>query len=461
MSRPPNVLLIISDQHQRDATGCYGHQVVKTPNIDRLAARGVTFTNAYCQSPLCAPSRASLLTGTHVHTCGAWSGRAKKPIAELPTLSGLLREAGYATGSIGKVHIVGEEKDGRDLGFSERALRYYTHKKQDYIDAVGAEKAAKYAPSKADDPLRSDYMNRNNLPVELEDADIFDDLVVERSIRFMEDHRDEPFFLWAGLEKPHPNWYAPKRFHDMYDPAEMRLPESLKSRPEGFPLTSWKKLQEVESYSEEEIRGCIAAYYANVTYMDHSAGRLLEALERLGLAENTIVIYTTDHGELLFQHGMTQKHCFFEPSAAVPLILAGPGLPEGERREHIVSLLDLFPTLAPVCGITPPEALEGEDLKEVIAGSAPVEGREAFCEFYSFGYAERMIRTPEWKYVHSETWSPQLFNVKGDPLETENLAGRPEHADTCRELDARVTQGWELPDPEEIARPDLASLRDG
>ncbi len=459
--RPPNVLLIISDQHQRDATGCYGHQVVRTPNIDRLAARGVTFTSAYCQSPLCAPSRASLLTGTHVHTCEAWSGRTGKPIRELPTLSGLLREAGYATGSIGKVHIVGEKKDGRDLGFSERALRYYTYGRQDYIDAVGAEKAARYIPAGGDDPLRTDYMNRGNVPVDLEDPDIFDDLVVERSIRFMEDHRDGPFFLWAGLEKPHPHWYAPKRFHEMYDPAAMELPATLEKKPGGFPTISWKKLQEVENYGEEEIRNCIAAYYANVTYMDSSVGRLLEALERLGLAANTIVIYTSDHGEMLFQHGITQKHCFFEAAAAVPLVMAGPGMPRKERREHIVSLLDLFPTLAPMCGAASPGTLEGENIAEVIAGSAPTEGRCAFSEFYSFGYAERMVRTPEWKYVHSETWSPQLFNLREDPLEIENLAGRPEYAGTCRELDARVTEGWELPDPAEIARPDLASLRDG
>jgi choline-sulfatase len=462
MRQRPNVLLIISDQHQRDVTGCYGHRVVKTPNIDRLASRGVTFTAAYCQSPLCAPSRASLLTGTHIHTCEAWSGRTEKPIRELPTLSGVLREAGYATGSIGKLHIVGEEKRGRDLGFSERALRYYTYGKQDYVDAVGADKAARYVPAGGDDPLRADYMNRNNVPVDLDDRDVFDDLVVERSIRFMEDHREEPFFLWAGLEKPHPDWYAPERFHDMYDPGAVPVPETAhRERPAGLPGVSWKKLRENHEYGDEDMRNCIAAYYANVTYMDHNAGRLLEALERLGLAEDTVVIYTSDHGELLFEHGMTQKHCFFEPAVAVPLIISGPGMPGGQRRGHIVSLLDLFPTLARTCGAAAPEGLEGEDLEAVLAGDASLEGRVAFSEFYSFGYAERMIRTPEWKYVHSETWSPQLYSIKDDPLEVENLAGRAEHAGVCRELEARVLEGWELPDPAEIARPDLEPLRDG
>jgi choline-sulfatase len=457
----PNVVLIISDQHQRDVTGCYGHPAVRTPAMDRLAARGVRFENAYCQSPLCAPSRPSLLTGTHVHTCEAWSGRHADPkIRNMTTLSGVLRDAGYVTGAFGKVHIIGEDREQHDLGFSERALRYYTYGRQDYIDAVGRESAEKYSPAGGSDPLRSDYMNRSNIPLDLEESQVFDELVVERSVKFLEDHRAENFFLWVGLEKPHPDWYAPQRFHHMYDPARMRLPATLEKKPEGFPAVSWKKLAEVDNYTEEEVRNCIAAYYANVSFTDFSVGRVLDAIERLSLDDNTVVIYTADHGELLFAHGMTQKHCFFEPAVAVPLILAGPGLPRGEAREHIVSLLDLFPTLAPMCGVQTPEIVEGEDLTDVLAGTAQVEGRAAFSEFYSFGYAERMIRTTEWKYIHSETWSPQLYDVKNDPGEVENLAADPTRSEVCRDLEARVMDGWELPDPATIARPDLASLRD-
>ncbi len=459
MSKRPNVLIIISDQHQAAATGCYGHETVKTPNIDRLAARGVRFTGAYCQSPLCAPSRPSLLTGTHVHTCAAWSGRARRPIRELPTLGNVFRDAGCATGAIGKVHVIGETKEGRDLGFSERALRYYTYARQDYIDAVGEANATKYAPAGSGDPLRADYMNRGNVPVDMDGSLMFDSLVVDRSAEFIEKHRDEPFLLWVGLEKPHPDWYAPKRFHDLYDPAEVRLPETPHREPQGFPEISWKKLRETHEYSDEEVRNCIAAYYANVSCADHSAGRVLDALERLGLSEDTVVIYTADHGELLFEHGMTQKHCFFDPAVRVPLVMAGPGLPEGAVREHIVSLLDLFPTLTEMCGLENPEGLEGEPLGAVIDGSASAEGRAAFSEFYSFGYAERMIRTPEWKYIRSETYSPQLYNVEKDPLEVTNLAAGPEHVEICRELEQRVLAGWEKPAPEVIARPDLESLR--
>ncbi|MFO7899395.1 MAG: sulfatase-like hydrolase/transferase [Planctomycetota bacterium] len=451
-----NVVFIISDQHQQAATGCYGHPLVQTPNIDRLAEDGVRFTGAYCQSPLCAPSRASLITGTHCHTCRAYSGRIKTPIRDLPTMGTAFRDAGYVTGSFGKVHVIGETRDDRDLGFSERGLRYYTYGKEDYIRAVGAENALKYSPTKLGrDQPRADWYNHENLPVDLDEELTFDALVARRSVEFLEDHRDEPFFLWVGLEKPHPDWYAPKSFHDLYDPADVELPETMREEQPGLPEISWKKLRQAHEYTDDDARRCMAAYFANVSYLDDNVGRVLAALDRLDLRRNTIVIYTSDHGELLLQHGLTQKHCFYEPAVAVPLVIAGPDLPADETRGHIVGLIDLLPTMLDLNGLAAPDTLEGESLHDVLDGSAPTDGRRAFSEFYSFGASERMIRTPRWKYVLSHGRGRQLYDEAADPLETSNLADAPDLSEVRDELEARLLADWEPPDPDLIARPDL------
>ena len=449
-----NVLLIISDQHKKSVTGCYGDAVVRTPNIDRLARTGVRFDSAYCQCPLCGPSRSSLMTGTHCHTCRGLTHTQIPPMRIMPTLGTVFRDAGYATGALGKVHIRGED-DVRDLGFAERALRYYTYEYRDYIIAAGPDNVDAYnAYRKGAGVPRRDVYNRANTPIAMDERWMYDALVVDRCVEFLEKHKREKFFLWAGLEKPHPEWYAPAEYHAMYDPAKMTLPPTAREAPERIPKVPLERLRCVDDMTDEDIRGAVAAYYANVTYLDAKVGELLAALERLGLADNTIVIYTTDHGEHLFEHGMVQKHCFYEAAVAVPLTLTNRNLfPGGARREHIVSLMDLFPTLLDLTGIEHPGTLEGESLLGVIDGRAAPEGREAFSEFYKWGMPERMVRTPEWKYVHTDGDVAQLYDVKRDPLERVNLSANRAYADVCRVLSARVHDGWEKPDPEVIRPP--------
>ena len=445
-----NVLFIISDQHKRDVTGCYGHPVVRTPNIDRLAAGGVRFDHAYCQCPLCGPSRSSIMTGTHCHTCRGLTHTQLETLRVMPTLGTVFREAGYVTGSIGKVHVRGED-EVRDLGFDERALRYYTYGYRDYVDAIGAENVDRYNAYRkgAGCPRRPVY-NWDNVPIAMDEPLMYDALVVDRCVDFMTEHKDERWFLWAGLEKPHPEWYAPAEYHAMYDPAVMTIPETAHEKPERVPAAV-EHLRITDRVTDDQVRGALAAYYANVTYLDAKVGTLLAALERLGLAEKTLIVYTTDHGENLFEHGFVQKHCFYEPSVAVPLTIANRNLfPAGVVREHIVSLLDLFPTLLELTGIERPDTLEGESLLDVIDGKAPVEGREAFSEFYKWGMSERMVRTPAWKYVHTDGDVAQLYDVRNDPLERVNLAEDRRYADVAKCLSRRVHHGWEKPDPRMI-----------
>jgi len=446
-----NVLFIISDQHTRAITGCYGHPMARTPNMDRLARQGVRFGHAYCPSPLCGPSRSAIMTGTHCHTCRGLTHTQPVPLADLPTLGSAFRDAGYATASIGKVHIRGEDAT-RDLGFDERALRYYTYQYKDYVDAVGAENVDRYNSYRIGSgvPRRAVY-NPANSGIEMDEALMYDALVVDRSIEFMRRHRGERFFLWCGREKPHPEWFAPEAYHRLYDPARVALPQTLREGPPDIPAVTREKLRIADRYTDEQVRGCIAAYYANVSYLDAKIGQILAALEQLGLADRTLVVYTSDHGEMLFEHGMCQKHCFYEPAVAVPLILAGAGVgPSGEVREHAVSLLDLFPTLCDLTGVEPPGGLEGTSMVDAIAARADPDATEVFSEFYSWGAAERMVRTPRYKYVYTDGDIPQLYDVAGDPLEQTNLAADPAYNDVCERLRARVLDGWEIPDADLI-----------
>lgn len=441
-----NVLFVISDQHKCNITGCYGNKIIHTPAIDSLAARGVLFDDAVCPSPLCLPSRSALLTGQWPHTCGGVRHGQKAGIRDVSTMGSAFRDAGYATAAFGKMHVPGESPE-RDLGFDARALRIYTYDWQDYIDAIGADNVDKYATYRTGATCEPrNHYNPGNIPVELADDLMYDSMVVDLTEAFLREHRRCRFFAWVGLEKPHPQWYAPARFHALYDPADMPLPETLRDTLVDVPATVSRISAPLNEFGEAGVRGAIAAYYANVTYMDSQVARLLKCLDDLGLADNTIVVYTTDHGDHVFDHGLVQKHCFYEAAVRVPLIVAGPGFPQHQRRSQLVSLIDLFPTLLDLNGCEHPADLEGVSLEPAITRDAPVHRDAVFAEFYDGGPAERMIRTKHWKYVHTEGDVCQLYDLQNDPLERTNLVRDPQYAATCHDLEARVLADWEIPE---------------
>jgi choline-sulfatase len=444
-----NVLFVISDQHRRDITGCYGNGIIATPAIDSLATRGVLFDDAFCPSPLCLPSRSALITGQWPHTCGGVRHGQEAGIHDVPTMGSVFRDAGYAPAAFGKMHVPGESPE-RDFGFDDRALRIYTYDWQDYIDAIGADNVDRYATYRTGATCEQrNHYNPENVPVDLADDLMYDAMVVDLTEAFLREHRNDRFFAWVGLEKPHPQWYAPARFHALYDPADMPLPETLYDTLTDVPdtvnlLRSWVP---PDTIGEAGVRGAIAAYYANVAYLDSQIARLLRNLDDLGLTENTIVVYTSDHGDNLFEHGLLQKHCFYEGSVRVPLIVAGPGLPQQQRRSQLASLIDLFPTLLDLNGLEQPAGLEGVSLGPAITRDAVVDRDAVFSEFYDGGPAERMIRTERWKYIHTEGDICQLYDLQSDPLERTNLIGDPQYAAVCRDLEARVLADWQIPDP--------------
>ncbi len=251
--------------------------------------------------------------------------------------------------------------------------------------------------------------------------------------------------------------YAPKRFHDLYEPDAMtlpaniwnsrdRLPASISDNP-TFPILT------PDVYTERELRCAMAAYFANVSYMDEQLGRVLDAIDQLGLAEDTIVVYSSDHGENLFNHQLVQKHCFFETAVGVPLILRVPGKTRpGTVRDGLVTLVDLLPTLCEACGLPVPEGVDGRSLLPAITDGQTVHDA-VFSEYYSAGIPERMIRTGRWKYVHSHGDLHQLYDRETDPDENVNLIDDPAHAAIAAELDARLCRDWVIPDMSRVPRP--------
>jgi arylsulfatase A-like enzyme len=470
-----------------------------------LAAAGTRFTRAYAAAPICGPCRSAMLTGRTVAHCGALTHGHMHRDMGLPTMGTIFRNAGYATGAFGKLHVAGEN-DERDLGFAERALRIYTPTKNDYQHTIGLEKFWQYCSYLPQYKPRPDARGRHsynlkNEPIQLEEEFILDRMTADRAIEFLKkvagasssgkgnvpgascsgtlEHEsgarcsrhppeqdapatsdtragrsghpgsgNTPFFLWVGLEKPHNEMYAPRRFHDLYDPAGMPLPANRNFDRSRLPGTIYDNptFPIADGLTDDQMRHATAAYYANVSYMDEQAGRVLDALDELGLSDNTIVVYSSDHGEHLFSHQMVQKLCFFEEAVRVPLILRIPGVTEaGPTRRQFASLLDLLPTFCDACGITPPAELDGKSLLPAIRDNAPLRD-EVFSEFYDYGVAERMIRTERWKYVHSEGDLHQLYDLENDPHENVNLIDNPAHAGVCNELDARLCRDWKMPD---------------
>ncbi len=444
---PPNILFVISDQHQWRYAGCYGHAQVRTPHLDRLACEGLRFEQAYSQCPLCGPSRASILTGQFPHTNRQYTHGAFPLADAAPTLGQAFRAAGYVTGAIGKLHVLGETRQ-RDLGFDDRQMRIYTYQFEDYIRAVGEEAVNRYATYRQPLPRFQTVYNPTNSPVALRDDQMFDHLVVERSIAFLEQHRARPFLLWAGLEKPHTDWTAPAAFHAQYDPAAMRLPATVTEARTDMPNAWYASTRQSWCFDEEEIRHCLAAYCACVSYLDHQVGRLLAALDRLGLAENTLVVYSTDHGEMCFEHGMVQKQNFFEESVRVPLLFRLPGRIEaGVARRDPVALLDLFPTFCELAGVAAPGGLEGRSLAPVLRDAAASEPtRPVFSEYYDWGMPERMVRQGPWKYMYAVDDICQLYNLDADPRETHNRIDDPACREQVRRLHALAIDGWTPPD---------------
>lgn len=428
----PNVLFIVSDDLNTDL-GCYGAKV-HSPGIDGLAKRGVRFERAYCQYPLCNPSRASFMTGLRPDRTRVFDNakEVRKQVPGLITMPQAFRNAGYRAVRIGKLYHYGVPKDigtnGLDDAESWDAV----------INPKGKDKEVEarihtLTPGQFGGTL-------SWLAVEGRDEEFTDGIAADAAIAQLKELKGRPFFLAIGFYRPHTPYVAPMHWFSRYPQEGMVLhePRLPKDNPPTIPkaaLGSFKKEQ--EPMTDDQRRAAIQAYYASISHMDAQVGRVLQALDALDLSKDTIVVFTSDHGYLLGQHGLWQKQSVFEPSARVPLVIAGPGVSEaGKTCGRPTELVDLFPTLAGLCNVPAPAELSGislaPQLKDVTA-----PGRDAAFTMVRGG---RSIRTERWRYSE---WNEgkdgvELYDHDNDPGELKNLAADPAHAATVAELQAML-----------------------
>ena len=418
-----NVLFIMSDEHSREIAGCYGNPFAGTPNLDALAARGVVFENAYCNSPICVPSRASLATGEYVHRTGYWDSAAPYD-GRVPSWHHRIRDAGHEVVSIGKLHFRGADDDN---GFSEVHHPVYV------LDGVGDIHGL----------LRTDKRTREvarELAAEagrgLSPYTRFDMRVADATVRWIRERvrRDEerPWVLFSSMLSPHYPLIAPAEFYDLY--ADVRLPRPRlyeeAARPDHPVIAHYRETWNYDNFFDSErLEVGLKAYYGLCSFLDFQIGRILAALDESGFADDTLVIYTSDHGESLGNRRLWGKSVMYEESSGVPLLISGPGIAAGKRCDVPVSLVDVYPTVVEsVCGELDARerALPGDNLITLVREQST--DRVVFSELHDDGSltGEFMLRQGAWKLVHYVGYPPQLFDLSMDPFEERNLANRPD-----------------------------------
>ncbi len=395
-----NVLFIAADDMNCDL-GAYGNTQVKTPHLDRLARMGVRFRNAYCQQPLCGPSRASLMTGLRpdtldMHTL-AHELRKKNP--DVVTLGQLFRQHGYFSARSGKIYHYGNPSQIGTDGNDDPQTWDERH------NPAGIDKAQE------DRIVR--YQKGRGLGISMawwdpvsEDEEHTDGMVATQVVQWIEQHRQRPFFLAAGFYNPHCPYVAPKKYFDLYPLEEITIPDLDEAKADLAdvpPMAIQRDTKHWPYYFEgitvEQARRCKQAYYASISFVDAQVGRLLDALEQHNLLHKTVIVFWSDHGYFLGEKGLWYKRKAFERSARMPLIIAGPGIARGEMTTKPVELLDLYPTLADLCGLASPDGLEGRSLRPLLEhpSTAPWTKPAVTQVWHSpqaWGYS---IRTERWR----------------------------------------------------------------
>lgn len=397
-----------------------GGEPIRTPTFDRLASEATVFSNAYCQMPLCTPSRISLLTGREVRRCGAWTNGSVLR-QELPTLPGVLRDAGYTTCLVGKMHLGGTQQFA---GFEHRPYGDLTgkcgHQGEPIPDSAGGMRAR---TSKA--------VGITQIPESL----IQDEVVCHESVAFLREHKhsnpDKPWFLCAGFSRPHFPLTAPRRHLEQFWPegvTEPKVPASGDAYDHPMSVGMRKGFM-ADDISHDEMIYARACYFACVSFLDEIIGDLISGLKKDDLLDNTIIVYTTDHGEMAGEHGVWWKNGWYEACTRVPLIISTPEHRKGKLTAGIcptpVGLIDLFPTLASLAGVELPAGLDGTDLSEVITRGQPAPDRPIVCDSLNARWGEgtefRMVRQGRYKYVRFRNAPSLAFDVKSDPGEQSNL----------------------------------------
>lgn len=487
----PNILFIPVDD-LRPETGSYGNPVIKTPNIDRLARSGVMFSRAYCQQAVCNPSRASLMTGLRPDTLRVWdlqtNFRTTQP--SVTTLPQYLKQNGYTTVGIGKTYhnifpdSLSWTRELRVMGFpfdpdavyaTPQQIAVQEKKKQEFIAQGNTARIDRYGMW---------YIKASATEIaDVPDDTYFDGAQTTRAIQELETlaSTGKPFFLSVGYYRPHLPFNAPKKYWDLYDRSKIPLAPN-QFVPKGSPLFAVHGDRELRSYddfhdlplpaegslSADRQREVIHGYYASVSYTDAQIGRLLDALERLGLAENTIIVLWGDHGWKLGEHNSWCKQSNYEIDTRVPLIFSGAGVQaKGKSSEALTEFVDIYPTLADMVGLPIPSTLQGTSLKPLLSTPTMKWKSAAFSQFLlgrfprgsqpeKMGYA---MRTDRYRYVEWYSWNNdqrgellarELFDHSSDPQENTNLADAPDQQKVVSELSRKLAEGWRAAMPKHL-----------
>jgi choline-sulfatase len=457
----PNILVIMSDEHGPMFSSAYGHPLVQSPNMDRLASQGATFDAAYCNAPLCVPSRLSFMTGRYVSRCGGWDNASPLP-ADAITWPYLLRSVGYDAALSGKMHLIGSD---RLHGFREQ-LAYDPHgggqEDANTTSGLGLSTGGRHPifPWKdgmqtATQPWQSVIEAGPGTGPMIE----ADDAIEAAALEYLRDpaREERPFALCVGFVAPHFPFIVPEPYFSMYYPDRTDLPNNPPGHLDNLPPAANRLHRALGyyGYSEDQILRARAAYYGLVTYLDDKIGRLLDTLEEQGLADNTVVIHTSDHGESLGEHGLWRKMNFYEQSARVPLQITWPGLiAGGQRFPGAVSLVDVTATLLEMAGApdasSPFVELDGESLLPMMRGEQAAWKDEAFVEHLAHGTdrPRAMLRQGRWKlcYSHGDPPEIELYDLEQDLGEFNNLADDPGSRAVQEQLVARVIGIWRDPD---------------
>jgi choline-sulfatase len=434
-----NVVVIVSDDHAWHTLGCYGNEVIRTPNLDRLAREGVMFTNAYCNSPICSASRQSMLTGQYPQSTGVTLLFTPFQETGNPTIAHHLGEKGFNSKLIGKTHFnhwiwypVWEEwpRYGFDSimeGGVHRAWLETQERKPLPENILYYERA-----NPVEDP--AGFWNAGNRPHPVYDDESQGTFFARKAIEFMERNKDDRFFLWLAFNEPHAPFHYPVEYTGKYDPAEVPFPKGSPEDERWVP-------EIFRGLSEDERQGIIAAYYTCVEYMDKNIGLVINALNEMGIEENTLIIYVSDNGYLLNDHKRFEKHTMWSESVKVPLIISGNGLQKGIVSQAIIEGVDIVPTVIDLLGISPLEEAQGKSFKNLLTGDVADFKEYAYSVFLEDNMV--MIANKEWKYVFmtgkrdlgleyatgfgAPGLSHFLYNQVNDPMETTNLAYNPDY----------------------------------
>lgn len=462
-----NVLMIAVDD-MRPQLGCYGNKIVKSPNIDRLATRGLVFERAYCQQALCSPSRISLLSGRRPSTSKIYQigPTLRSQMPDITTLPQHFKNNGYFTRSLGKVYHVGIDDppswtvpswQSKKPRYGPEGMKLVTERRQDYA------KRSEKPPAKGAGAVV--YAGPAFEAPEVGDEDLLDGDTAREGIAVLRElagKPQQPFFLAVGFANPHVPWVAPKKYWNLYDGAQLPLPGNQyapRNAPEfaaqsGADFYWYSNVPKDRKLSEPFKRQCLHGYLAAISYIDAQVGRLLAELDRLKLRDQTVVLLWGDHGYYMGEHGWWGgKHNNYEGATRAPLIFSMPGMKAaGQKTRALVEFVDIYPSLADVCGLLPASDLEGTSFAPLLNDSQRPWKKAAFSEYPKGGYQGMGMRTDRYRYVEWEdkqgkVVATELYDHQADPQENENILAKADRA-LVNQLAAQFRGYWQAARPE-------------